>query len=454
MFSAAMNAFFRTGARTLISVILSAGLLTLLNGAVPFAPSDSERLAFIDLAGGAKAFPVRKVQNRAITVDGKMDDPSWLAADTLYLTGDSIWNESYANLSYLYTGLRDFIARFRVVHDDSALYIACEYFDDYHFPADSATPWDYLDAMEMALIPGPVLTGGNTGPFSIFQLWKRFVAGGGNIGQKVNVSAGGARDTARYPGAIQKVGWSRTVSDGSDTLWGISCAARPVQDSIVRSRYPGAWVMEIRIPFGMIFPFKSVQDSSGSAEKPFKMNMRISDRDAGTGSITNLLKVGLDRYRTPWWTITTPGIPAEIYYPTFILAGVHDDHPQVPAPDRSHYYCGKLPVYDNAVNFPTGIEVDAKDAVFTPWLAVSPNPSAEYATVHFALNRRAEASLQLFDSRGVLVRDFGRAAYPAGANAVSWRLSGTGGEELAPGRYVLRLRGGEGTTATRLMTIR
>ena len=97
-------------------------------------PTQDQLYAFKHLYTGYGAWPVYQVPDGKISIDGKMGEPEWQSAQAIYITGEWMWNiryvEEYADMTY--SGIKDFIAVWRVLYDNENLYTSCEYLDNVH----------------------------------------------------------------------------------------------------------------------------------------------------------------------------------------------------------------------------------------------------------------------------------------------------------------------------------
>jgi hypothetical protein len=76
-------------------------------------------------------------------------------------------------------------------------------------------------------------------------------------------------------------------------------------------------------------------------------------------------------------------------------------------------------------------------------LAGSPNPAALHARFAFELPQAGEVTIQVFDTRGSLVRTvLNRRAYPPGLHSERWDLRSDGGARVPPGIYFYRMMAG------------
>jgi hypothetical protein len=400
-------------------------------------PTPAELAAFQDLASTTNhptAWPIVKVEDGSITLDGKLDDAAWGRAKRFFTTGEWFWNDKTTTMPWLYSGLMDFIAIWRVLYDSKNMYVSCEFFDDKHRVGSGTDPWNRVDAVELT-VKLPDISVGGMGAATIlsptYRIWRRFTATPGNIGMK---------DTVRYPGSITGTGWRATEPEGSSRLGGIACAAAPISNAAVRAEFPGAWAMEIKIPL-----IGSAVDSNNMPVpivvdgKAFKMNLRIFDQDDTTITADNFTNVGTNRFAVPWYYKVVTLESAN--YPTFIFAGGNASNPY-PLPDEPNLYCGMtadnyeyltLRLYTLATETPQGV-FPASTGV----IGVFPSPLIVDGNLEFNLEKADMAGLRVFNARGALAMDAGTRYFAAGRNL--WRFNSR--DKLAPGIYVLRLAAG------------
>lgn len=90
-----------------------------------------------------------------------------------------------------------------------------------------------------------------------------------------------------------------------------------------------------------------------------------------------------------------------------------------------------------------------------PWLASAvPNPFNPATTLRFAVPRRTQAELALFDLRGRRVRTLHRGPRDAGTHVLVWNGRDDAGVSVASGVYVARLRVGRRLFETKLTLVR
>jgi hypothetical protein len=79
-------------------------------------------------------------------------------------------------------------------------------------------------------------------------------------------------------------------------------------------------------------------------------------------------------------------------------------------------------------------------------LPVTPNPSGPSPSIGFNLCETGTATLYVYDLSGRLVREFGPAEYPAGAQTIQL-------QPLSPGIFFVRMQAGEFTATQRFVVV-
>jgi hypothetical protein len=97
-------------------------------------------------------------------------------------------------------------------------------------------------------------------------------------------------------------------------------------------------------------------------------------------------------------------------------------------------------------------ETDGVPRVFA--LEILRNPSAAGVTIQFQLPRDGKVKLDIYDSSGRRVRRLLSKQVPAGTHTVAWDGRMSGGHDLAPGIYFVRLSGEHGQLARKAMILR
>src|SRR3989339_289429 len=446
-------------AKLIISLVEAAGFCLPLFAGGNYSPTPRELEAFRNLYTGVTQWPVWKISNSRIALDGKLDEVEWQHAQKIYLTGEKMWNDKFYSHPFLWTGLKDFIAVWRFLYDAQYLYISCEFFDNFHSEGDKSSdgalatePWWINDAVEIALLPSIPAQMGST-PLAInwaqhmVQFTRKFT---GEIGLVGNIW--GARVPAE---PYDTEGNWLTVPEGSDIIAGIETRALPHPDIVRLFAYPGAWCMEIRIPFAGIFPEKGngFIPPTGSV---FKMNPSICDDD-------NLLRapddntshrIDMDRFKVDslaWWGAINASDTAlfnswinPAFFPTFAFAGLRNGTSVwEKMPDELTLYCGATPAkYEEIILTATSVEAGNGAFPAAPALHVSPNPFASSAAITFSVPKRSVVSLKVFDLSGALVGDLGNATYAAGTHTVLWNGKTIHNLQAAPAVYLVRLNTG------------
>jgi DNA-binding beta-propeller fold protein YncE len=113
---------------------------------------------------------------------------------------------------------------------------------------------------------------------------------------------------------------------------------------------------------------------------------------------------------------------------------------------------------------PQGLTFDERSdeivsAPATPWAATSfsepwPQPARTGVRFTLALDRADDVRVEAFDVAGRLRRTLASGTMAAGVRTVSWDLRDDGGEPLAPGLYLVRVRGERIALARRVAIVR
>ncbi len=82
----------------------------------------------------------------------------------------------------------------------------------------------------------------------------------------------------------------------------------------------------------------------------------------------------------------------------------------------------------------------------------SPNPFRETSLITFSLPKEGDATVEVVDSAGRLVRTVAKRAYPAGRWTLVWDGANEQGTKVSPGVYFVRLQAG-GVEATHKVTL-
>jgi hypothetical protein len=437
--------------RTLYLLILATFIvifLSMKSVAGPVAQPTTEQLnAFKKLYAGHSAWPVYQVSDGKISVDGKMAEPEWQSAQKIYITGEWMWNSLYNDYmaGQIYSGLSDFIAVWRVLYDNECMYISCEFLDDVHSPGDGREPWIYNDGVDFVLSSLNNLMFPNFDA-RILRIWRRFTEKEGLIGMA---------NQTRFPCPLTQCGWVETEPEGSPNLGGVGISASAV-DSI-GCAYPGAWVMEIKVPLaGNFLPAGSGLNGAALPGASFKMNLTVHDDDEpGIQGYNDkyFLQVGMQRYPVWWPDLTLPDTLK--FSPTFMFAGYRNSVPPENMVDEYNLYCGK-----NGADYAAEIDEytvcrlsSVNGALSVPGngfsVCVQPNPLGALGAVLFNVPAESDVGLQVFDVCGVLVKDFGSATCAAGRHRMDWNT-----HDVIPGNYFVRLRAGTRTVLKKITVLR
>ncbi|MDD1713532.1 MAG: hypothetical protein LUQ69_10245 [Methanoregulaceae archaeon] len=396
-------------------------------------PTAPQLAAFQALAGGNTQWPVYRVETGSLVADGKLAEPQWESAYKIYMSAEWMW-------ALRYTGYeKDALTRWRMLYDDEALYIACEFFDDVHMvDSTGAEPWTYNDGLEITLFPQNVVVPlADTLIYSrpFLRFLRRFTDKEGLFGFAGNAWV--PRDPGRY-------GWAEPEPEGSDRLGGVVCRAQRMFGSCPAYGYPGAWVMEIRIPLKAFINMDTgVQDG-----QIFKMNYAFTDDDSVRKIDPYVVKASAHRYPAWWGSDTTQSVYR--FCPTFMLAGFkgNSSSPRFNPPLESDLYCTvppqvlphayELAIYQALAVCSNGVENKIEWRGNSGLLIASPNPFRSASEIRFTIPGQ-EAAFKVFDMRGLVVRDLGL----SGTGRVFWDGRNSSGLSVAPGNYVLRMDAGK-----------
>ncbi|MGD9900652.1 MAG: T9SS type A sorting domain-containing protein [Calditrichaceae bacterium] len=83
-----------------------------------------------------------------------------------------------------------------------------------------------------------------------------------------------------------------------------------------------------------------------------------------------------------------------------------------------------------------------------------PNPFNPETNIRFSLDRLQKISLQIFDSRGRLIRVLADGLYKSGGHSVVWNGLSEKGIPAASGLYYYRLTGQKQTLTRKMLLIR
>ena len=99
----------------------------------------------------------------------------------------------------------------------------------------------------------------------------------------------------------------------------------------------------------------------------------------------------------------------------------------------------------------TDVDVTTRPPLFldNPW----PNPATTGVSFRLNAPAGAETTLEVYDVRGRLVMGW-RGAAPLGDRTINWNLKDAGGNPVASGVYLVRLRAGGSEMVRRLVRIR
>lgn len=407
-------------------------------------PTDAQFLAFSNLANGVTKWPIWQIEREKVEINGKLDEEAWNSAQKIYTTSEWMWTSR----SHLTTGLKDVLARWRVMYDTEYVYLACEFYDDIHtVDADGVEPWWNNDGVDVMIVPqSSVLPldkdGGVIEPVvpSFLRFFRRFCEPKGLFG---------IVNGTWIPRDPRTNGWSGPESEGSSKLGGVLTCAAPIEDSCTGVKYPGAWCMEIRIPIAGLLTSAGMGSAGGVFGKSFKMNLAFTDDDVTARNDQYGVVSSTHRHQI-WWRDTMTTEEARfVFAPSFIFAGFRENGqaPRFTPPDEMNLYCWSynVNIYEAHLSAITscqnsGVGVDGPLPAFRGFsVTASPNPFNGSGLVSFTLPFASDAQVRLFGVQGGLVRDFGRGFRGAGVHALRWDGLNGSGSKVGPGNYIIRL---------------
>jgi flagellar hook assembly protein FlgD len=83
-----------------------------------------------------------------------------------------------------------------------------------------------------------------------------------------------------------------------------------------------------------------------------------------------------------------------------------------------------------------------------------PNPFSQSTDLRFRLEQPGEATIQIVDVSGRVVRRLGGRSFPGGYSEIRWDGRDASGHEVAPGVYLAQLRAGRQISARRVIVAR
>ncbi len=400
--------------------------------------------AFADLAQGETAWPVYRVEDGSITVDGEYSPAeSWGGALPIYVAGEWQWNERFRLQPWLFeSGVKDFLAVWRLAYDSRYLYISCDFRDDNHQEGSAREPWIHNDCAEFTFIRPAcefpkMADDSESVEVKIMQVYRKFIESSGLRGRLIRVvksSLNNLVDTV----------YVNDVDEGANSLGGMLTAAKPW----VTRAYPGRWFMEARIPICMVANLNG-KDISLLVGQQFKMNLKVYDDDSSGiySSKYPTVGLGLERYKA-WWAFNNGKIIDPL--PTFILSGYAASGKLIkPAPDLFNLYCGRNTEYYESFcdGCNTSLEFSASrrhEASF-PLISIQPNPVSQGSFFSVVIGEAAESNgtLFIYDARGIQL-------YSSQVNRQNIVIN----RNISAGRYLLRYVSSLGTHSGSFSVIR
>ena len=104
---------------------------------------------------------------------------------------------------------------------------------------------------------------------------------------------------------------------------------------------------------------------------------------------------------------------------------------------------------------PTGLQEigDSAGARVASMRAV-PNPFSSSSAIHYSLIHRTQATLEIYNLTGELVRTLVAEVKPPGAHMVTWDTNDDLGRKVPSGVYLVRLRAGDLASTHKLVLMR
>jgi len=106
------------------------------------------------------------------------------------------------------------------------------------------------------------------------------------------------------------------------------------------------------------------------------------------------------------------------------------------------------------LNVATGIDDVVSTEASTLQMSAHPNPVSRGTTLSFSLEARENVSMCIYDISGRLVAEIDAGALPAGPNEMMWDGRDSGGEDVASGIYLCRLKAGDDHATSKLTVLR
>lgn len=402
--------------------------------------------AFQNLANGKTQWPVWRVEKGSVVLDGRKNESAWEHAQPIYLTGEWMWNQYRSGYNWFYVGeLKDFVSVWRLLYDSAFLYISCEYFDDVHSEGLYSESWSATDAVELTLFDPACYTGAAANTIvKTVSILRRFTRSAGLKGLVTSRGLSGAIDTIPH-----------STVEGDARLAGVSCKSDTIAHPCVRSCYPGAWFMEIKIPLCQVA--SRMSPMSGR----FKVGLKIIDDDWPAAMHSYKYPVfglGMERFAA-WWTYDSTKLVNP--FPTFKLMGYRTSSSLPDSfPDLANLYCGRTP--DDYFKS-TGLLYSAETCPCVnyaeeerprpgfqtgPNLTACPNPFTSGTAISFATTGTLRPGLAIYNTAGEKVFSVDR----MNSNRMTWDGLTPSGSPAPAGVYLIKLLS-PGVSAVRSLTL-
>jgi hypothetical protein len=400
--------------------------------------------AFYDLAKGNTAWPIKRVDDNLVIVDGECQSNEWSSSTPIHIAGEWQWNPSYRSQNWLFTGAMDFVAVWRLLYDSRYLYISCEFRDDNHQEGNLRESWTSNDCAEFTFLNVTCRNSTNEQPedaivWKAMQVNRKFTETSGLRGKII--TAFKREDSSGVIKLSLDTSWVNDVKEGSLELGGIETTAK----SWSTKSYTGRWFLEARIPLCNVISVDNEKEIKGQV---FKMNLKVYDDDNIANPTTSnpTMGLGFERY-SKWYEYGTRSLGDPL--PTFIFAGTSNETPLRSMPDFKNLYCGKTTVlYDSLLNDGTAIEQPTVASAL--YLNISPNPTFGNAFSVTYGSLKSSATFTLYDISGKVIavenpkNYLGNFTFNIGHNGLN----------LRSGKYFLRLDSPEYKLIRTLMIVR
>jgi len=436
----------------------------------------SERDAFLSLAYGYTNWPIYKIEDNKINVDGKIDELEWNIAHKIFLTGNSRFNLGYLQQPQLWTGLEDLLAVWRVLYDNNNLYVSVLFVDSSNIIGTLGfgvpEPWFQNDAAELiiSLFNGAILNGSISGTNAIVtRVLRRFTdEQEGLVGNRLGIDY-----PPVDPGGYEL--WQIVEPEGSKNLGGIETDARPARDYNILSRANGSYVMEFKIPlWGLFFtdPLAAGDNLdilSNIKGKKVKMDFTIFDDDVDSPDLSKVVRSSLSRH-LGWWGIHDPidivalgpydaydWRSSAVFAPVFKFVGSYEESQNLVVgmlPNENEIYGGALQGYLDWFGTGTSLAKSGSNVATHISLNIAPNPMLSSSLFQFSLPGADQVGMRIYNPAGALIMDLGTRNLPSGIHSLRWDGKQANGQKAAKGNYLVRLKTGKKVLTRRLTIIR